>query len=307
MKDDLKSISCPFCSTSAPSIRYDYKTSAIVKCAGCGLMWLHPRPGPTQVYEIYKDMTYYANTEFFQEDGTKIYGYVDYLSERLNKQNWYRGIIEKTIRLMEAEEGSKDQRSWLDVGCGLGFLMDMAYDYGFKVGGVEFSRSAVQYIRSKYTFPVNYGMLSEIDVVEKFDVISMFDVIEHLLDPIADLKKLRAMIKDNGFLLIQTMDSESLVSRLLGKRLEDFRRIREHLYFFSRPSLTKILEHTGWDVVEMRSIGQTFRVSVLVDRMAIYSKVLSRFLRFIIHPRWLLDANIYVNPGTKMMIYAQPK
>jgi hypothetical protein len=115
------------------------------------------------------------------------------------------------------------------------------------------------------------------------------------------------MISDRGYLLIQTMDSESFVSRLLGKKLEDFRRIREHLYFFSRSSLKEILEHCGWEVTEMRSIGQTFQVAALVDRISVYSKKLSRFLRFIIYPKWLLDANIYVNPGTKMLVYARPK
>jgi 2-polyprenyl-3-methyl-5-hydroxy-6-metoxy-1,4-benzoquinol methylase len=271
-------------------------------------MWLYPRPARDQIYEIYKDMSYYSNKEFFCEDGSKIYGYVDYLAERLNKQYWYKKIIEKTKNKLQESLGTGENRySWLDVGCGLGFLMDMAFDYGFRVYGVEFSQSAIQYIKSKYTFPVEYGMLSEIEFKKRYDVISMFDVIEHLLDPISDLKKLRQMISDRGYLLIQTMDSESFVSRLLGKKLEDFRRIREHLYFFSRSSLKEILEHCGWEVTEMRSIGQTFQVAALVDRISVYSKKLSRFLRFIIYPKWLLDANIYVNPGTKMLVYARPK
>lgn len=308
MGNELTKLVCPFCRTKNPRVRYQYDNCAIVKCQKCGLMWLHPRPEQNQIYEIYNDMTYYSNEEFFSDDRSKIYGYVDYLAERLNKQYWYKRIIEKTKKkLQKSKDMDGLNPSWLDVGCGLGFLMDMAFDLGFRVSGVEFSQSAIRYINSKYTFPVYYGMLSEIEFTEKYDVISMFDVIEHLLDPISDLKKMRTMITDDGFLLIQTMDSESLVSRLLGKKLEDFRRIREHLYFFSRDSLKSILDDCGWEVTEMRSIGQTFQVAALVDRISIYSKTLSKFLRFIIYPKWLLEANIYVNPGTKMMVYARPK
>ena len=266
MNNNLNILECPFCKILHPRIRYKYENCAIVKCQKCGLMWLFPRPEEDQIYEIYGDIKYYFNQDFFSKDGSKIYGYVDYLAERINKQYWYKKII-------QAESSSKEKKpSWLDVGCGLGFCMDVAYDFGFEVSGIEFNLPAVQYIRSKYTFPVEYGKLHEIQITQKYDVVSMFDVIEHLTNPIADLCKLREVISDHGCLLIQ-----------------------------------QILEHCGWEIYEMRSIGQTFQVSALVDRFAVYSKFLSKFIRGMIHPRWLLDANIYVNPGTKMLIYARPK
>lgn len=308
MNVDLNLLECPFCKTLHPKIRYKYENCAIVKCQKCGLMWLFPRPEENQLYEVYGDIKYYFNQDFFSKGDSKIYGYVDYLAERINKQYWYKKIIQKTKAIIQTESSSEEKKyRWLDVGCGLGFCMDVAYDYGFDVSGIEFNLPAVEYIRAKYTFPVEYGRLNEIQFSRQYDVVSMFDVIEHLTDPIADLCKLREVVSDHGCLLIQTMDSESFVSRLLGKRLEDFRRFREHLFFFSRDSLKQILEHCGWEVYEMRSIGQTFQVSALVDRFAVYSKFLSKFIRGMIHPKWLLEANIYVNPGTKMMIYARPK
>ena len=69
------------------------------------------------------------------------------------------------------------------------------------------------------------------------DAVVMFDVIEHLRDPFAALDRLRDAVVENGLLVLSTMDSESVVSRLIGSRLEDFRRTREHLFFFSRETL----------------------------------------------------------------------
>ena len=86
----------------------------------------------------------------------------------------------------------------------------------------------------------------------------MFDVIEHLHNPFGDVQKMYDRLNPGGGIAIATMDSESLMSRLLGTRLEDFRRIREHLYFFSRESLTKVLERAGFQVYAIKSHGHTF-------------------------------------------------
>jgi len=308
MSTSIEAVLCPFCQEGSPKIRYRFQDCVILRCRNCTLMWLHPRPSRSQLYDIYGSMEYYSNKEFFNKDKSKIYGYVDYLAERINKQYGYRKIVRKVKEhYLRKNLSSAQKAKWLDAGCGLGFLMDVAFDEGFTVAGVEFSLPAIQYIRSKYTFPVKYGLLSEIDFSESYDVISMFDVIEHLIDPISDLQKLRQHIEDDGILIIQTMDCDSLASRLLGKKLEDFRRTREHLFFFNRSSLRKILEHCGWKILEVRLHGQTFQLSALIERTAVYSPILSRLLKAMIYPKWLLEANIFVNPGTKMLVFAGVK
>jgi len=309
-RDTLKNLTCPFCGERGPSIRYDYDVATIVRCSECSLMWLHPMPNLDDLHEIYTE-EYYANNQFLEGDNNYIYGYSDYIAERINKQWGYKRFTQEVKQKLPEElfSGKGNHASWLDIGCGLGYLLDMAFDAGFAVQGIEFNSAAVQYIRSKYTFDVAIGTIEDLPQEDRFHVISMFDLIEHLTNPFSDLKKLRTVIHDNGYLLIQTMDSESWTSRLIGKRLEDFRRIREHLYFFSRTSLTRILEEAGWEVTEIRSVGHTFQIGFLMDRIAMISSVmdlLMKGLRKIIYPRYLLDAHIHVNPRTKMMIVARP-
>ncbi len=65
MRNELTKLACPYCKTKNPRIRYSYDHCTIVKCQKCGLMWLHPRPERNQIYEIYNDMTYYSNEDFF--------------------------------------------------------------------------------------------------------------------------------------------------------------------------------------------------------------------------------------------------
>ena len=304
---DIEGQECPFCSQTGPRLKYRFEDCAILRCGGCDLMWLYPRPELEQLHKVY-DEGYYQNKEFFRKDGNKLYGYVDYLAERINKQYDYQRVVGR-VKSMLPERGSglDGKRRWLDVGCGLGYLMDVAFDQGFQVHGVEFNRSAIRYIQSKFTYPVEYGLVQELKFDGTFDVISLFDVIEHMEDPACALRHLRGIVAPPAVCVIQTMDSDSLMSRLIGKRLEDFRRTREHLYFFTRRSITRMLNETGWEVLDIRFVGHTFQIRDLIKRISVYGGWIERLAQALVHPRWLLEANVYFNPGVKMMVYARPK
>lgn len=272
-------------------------------------MWLHPRPCIDDLREVYGEH-YFSNMAFLSNKNEHLYGYVDYIGERINKQYGYRKIVTDILRMLTATQSGQASGapfSWLDIGCGLGYLMDASFDRGFMVAGVEFNPGAVEYMRAKYTFPVKLGSIGDMGTDKKYHVISMMDVVEHLPDPFSDLKRARQIVHDNGYLVLSTMDSDSVVSRLLGKNLEDFRRVREHLYFFSRRTIQAVLGDCGWEVISINSLGHTFQVSFLLERLGLVWPLLTKTMRTLIYPKWLLSVNIYLNPGTKMLVYARPK
>ena len=297
---------CRFCGGEDVAPKYRFDRHSICLCADCGLMFLHPRPSMEEIRAIYNDR-YFSNERFTSASTADLYGYVDYISERINKQYGYARIVDRAWEILAGgrERALKTPR-WLDVGCGLGYLLDVAFDKGFDVRGTEFNRHAVDYIKSKYVYPVDCGTVQNIALDGQYDVISMMDVIEHLRDPFSDLETLRGSISEKGLLIIVTMDSGSIVSRLLGKRLEDFRRIREHLFFFDRRSIASALKRSGFAVERIQAVGHTFRIGSLLDRIAIYSPFLSKAIRMLTYPKWLLDANCYINLGTKMIVLARP-
>jgi len=133
----------------------------------------------------------------------------------------------------------------------------------------------------------------------------LFDVIEHLRDPFTALDRLRDALVPNGVLVISTVDAESLASRIIGKRLEDFRRTREHLFFFGRRTIRNVLEQHGFDVLSIRSIGHTFDLAFLLDRLTLYNKTIFGALRRLVVKLRLGTSQIYINPGTKMIVFAR--
>lgn len=263
-------------------------------------MVLDPMPTEEELHAVYNE-GYFENEDLTQSDESRVYGYVDYISERINKQTGYQRICEQ---LRDYARAARKPARLLDYGCGLGFFLDAAYDHGFEVEGVEFNGYARDYIRKRYRYPV-FGP-DELGAREKYDVITMFDVIEHLHEPFATIDQLRGLLNDNGVLLLLTMDCTSVTSRLLGKRLEDFRRIREHLYFFDRANLSSILEKHGFEVLKTESIGHNFEFKLLASRTrAALPMIGAPFEWFLKLFPFLERKSVYVNPRTKFIAYAR--
>jgi 2-polyprenyl-3-methyl-5-hydroxy-6-metoxy-1,4-benzoquinol methylase len=295
---------CPHCREARHTMRYDFGAQRVVRCDGCGLLRLDPPPTEDDIRAVY-DKDYFNNTEFMRGTTQSLFGYSDYIAERFNKQQQYATIAREIARRLDIV----DRRPrLLEVGCGLGYFLDVAFEENFDVAGLEFNPHAVERLSQKYAFPVSTGALESAELPPgPFDSVVLLDVIEHLRDPFAGLDRIHAAIAPRGLLVLSTVDAESFMSRLLGKRLEDFRRTREHLFFFSRSTLRAILDAHGFEVETIRSIGHTFSVEMLLERLALYNRPVFTALRRLAKRLGVGNLQVYVNPGTKMIAYARRK
>ena len=274
-------------------------------------MRLSPMPGLDDTKQVYADLSYFQNPQFYDVQHGNLYGYVDYIAERVNKLRAYRPIAELLLqRHRSSQSGDPSVKPprprLLDVGCGLGYFMDAAHDVGFEVVGVEFNPGAVKTMGEKYAFKVYEGSVEAVPATEPpFDVVTMFDVVEHLHDPFGTIQRFFELVRPGGGVAISTMDSESLTSRLLGTRLEDFRRIREHLFFFGRESLTNVLERSGFRVYKIASYGHTFELAFLMERMRIINRPVFGTARWLVEHMGMGRWRVSIDPHTKMIVYAE--
>lgn len=289
---------CPRCKCDESTVRYDLGAARIRRCSGCRLLYLDPWPGPEATAAVY-GKSYFQNREFLASAADSLFGYVDYVAERFNKQYQYARIARDVRGLLRP---LNRPRRLLEVGCGFGYFLDEAFEEGFEVSGVEFSPHAVDRLRRKYAFPILSGPLESIELQRGgFDVVVMLDVIEHLRDPFGSLDKLHDALAPGGILVLTTPDAESWVSRSIGKRLEDFRRTREHLVFFGRDTLESVLDEHGFELLSVRSIGHTFELRFLLDRLTLYNRFLFRTLGRIVERLGLGGLQVRINPLTKMI------
>ncbi len=264
-------------------------------------MWLDPQPTVAELHEVY-GTDYYRNERFFDAGNNTIYGYFDYGSERFVKQQDHQRVLDRITSFMDPV--SANGRRFLDIGCGLGYLLDVAHDRGFDVAGIDYNRAAIEWIDRKYRFSAVCGDFMSYEG-ELCDAITMMDVIEHLPRPFAALTKAASLTRPGGIFVLSTMDSDSFVSRLLGKRLEDFRRTREHLYFFNRRTIRASLERAGFEVLRIESYGITIRLDFLMKRARLALPRIGAAMERLVRAFRLSNQQVHFDPRTKMIVYAR--
>jgi 2-polyprenyl-3-methyl-5-hydroxy-6-metoxy-1,4-benzoquinol methylase len=119
---------------------------------------------------------------------------------------------------------------------------------GYEAHGLEASETAAAAAREHFGDRIVVGPLDTATFApETFDLITLWDVIEHLQHPRQALATIRTWIRPDGSLTLLTPDFGSLTARLLGDRWPHL--IRQHLFYFTRQTLTQMLEATGFTVV----------------------------------------------------------
>jgi hypothetical protein len=129
---------------------------------------------------------------------------------------------------------------------------------GFDAYGIEFNASCVEAARVSGFKNVYQGTIDSVpqwmeqQQLKRIELITMTDVIEHLLDPMADLRLL-AMYQESGdHMVIQTIDVSSWGHRLFGKWWYHFH--AQHTYYFDVPMLRRYYNSVGYDVVDVLKV-----------------------------------------------------
>jgi 2-polyprenyl-3-methyl-5-hydroxy-6-metoxy-1,4-benzoquinol methylase len=222
----------------------------IVKCARCDLVYQSPIPSSAEIVDAYD-------------------GVVD---ERYEQER--SGRIETFGRDLAALHRHERGGRLLDVGCHLGLFLEVARDVGWDVTGVEPSRWSVERARMR-GLDVRHGTLDSVRFPEgSFDAVTMWDVVEHLADPLAELRRIHRLLRPDGLLALSTMNVDALFPRLVGRRWPWY--MQMHLVYFSRRTLHNMLTKAGFRVVEMVPHKRVVRLSYLVSRVEPYSRPLYR-------------------------------
>jgi SAM-dependent methyltransferase len=223
--------------------RFGVALGDFVRCSSCGHLQLALMPEVAQLYEDAASEDYEA-----EEEGQRATARAELA--RVERHVARRGRL-------------------LDYGCWVGFLASEAASRGWQAVGVEPSRWAAGRARSR-----------GVEVVEDphgpFTAVMLGDVIEHLPDPGATLDRLASLLEPGGVVWMATPDAGSRLARALGRRWWSV--IPTHLHLFTRPSLTRLLERHGFEVLEMGSSPKTFSVAYYLERLGGYWPPLARTL-----------------------------
>ena len=138
----------------------------------------------------------------------------------------------------------------LELGAAHGGFVRLAALAGFESVGVEMSPAVVAESRRRFGVEMRIGPLESAELGRRaFDVVASFDVLEHLRDPEATLRHVRSILAPDGVLIVQTPDFPAAAAdrlRAADDRFLEQLKPPEHLFLFSKRSVTELLRRTGF-------------------------------------------------------------
>ncbi|MCE2962631.1 MAG: class I SAM-dependent methyltransferase [Chitinophagales bacterium] len=191
----------------------------LCQCSSCGFVFCRLIPTNEELTKHYEG-----------------YGRNDYLSPL---------TIKRYKELLDSFEPYRETNNILDVGCGIGYFLEVAKQRGWSVYGTEYTDVAIDLCEEKgikmhkgILNPENYGSL-------KFDVITSFEVIEHIYNPLDELNNMYKLLRKGGVFYFTTPNFNALERYFLGAAYSNIC-YPEHLSYYTKKTAHFLLNSIGF-------------------------------------------------------------
>lgn len=229
-------------------IRKDYK---VVKCNDCGSYYIYP-----QIDFIDKEWAELYNSEYFAAQ-------TNWLIRKRAKE--LRQRFDKAQTYLK----NSNQLNFLDVGTGEGRTLIEGVKRGWNVTGVDIVDNRINEAKEN---PIKFisGKFLEIELPENhFDFVFLDSVLEHVLQPVEYLNKIKNIMKPNGILYLGVPNEDCLFNVVrkavftltgqsdISEKLKPFDS-PYHVVGFNYHSLNFIINKAGLKIKLLRNFGRKF-------------------------------------------------
>ncbi len=229
--------SCRICGAASETLgqvhgKFSGRSYELRRCVSCRYSFI---ADPWTEFERIYDDRYYA--------GQGVDPMVDYRFELEQPERTVRRYEwEGITRVVDGLLGGLDGVRWLDFGCGNGGLVRYVLDHtsasacGFEEGSIV--TDALQRgipILSAEALTARDG---------QFDVVSAIEVLEHTLDPLVELRRIRRLLRPGGLLFLTTGNAGPYRSRMLKW---PYVLPEIHISFFEPETLDYALHECGFE------------------------------------------------------------
>lgn len=229
MAEDIHCCVCGNNDKDKFQLKYQKENFAVVTCNNCSLHFIPPYYRKKIQYTQYKN--------------------ADVTAAVRAGNNWIK-IQRHKLRFKFIQKFIKSGKLF-DLGAGWGHFMLAGKELGYDVYGVEISEQPYLYCVNDLKLPVDHIDFFEMDEAKKFDIVTMWDVLEHIDKADEFLAKCAKLTKPNGYLFLQVPQIDSY----FAKHHKDNWKMMglDHVNYFGKETITKILERNGYEVVKIKS------------------------------------------------------
>jgi SAM-dependent methyltransferase len=206
-----------------PRVR-DRDDVAVLRCRKSGVIFLSRSDHMERShYEKCADLKYWG-------DGDRKAGLVNTAADDQRRSDQFRSMISGKI--------------WLDVGTGLGGILDLLSPGAAKTMAVEPQAGARECLQ-KLGYQV-YRDLEEVPI-RSVKVVTLFHVFEHFTEPLKALQRIKKIMTPGGKIIIEVPHArDALLSTFNSEAFKSFTFWSEHLILHTRLSLEVFLKKAGF-------------------------------------------------------------
>lgn len=210
----------------------------ICRCV-CGLDFVNPRPSTELLNRFY---------------GSRIYD-----CHKMNQSSEADRHAQALLNSIAGQGPYSSDKRLLDFGCGGGYFLAHAAKAGWTATGFDIGEAAIETChRNQLVATSQFTDLAS----SSFDVVVLNHVFEHIEEPVELLRSLRTLLNQQGKLFIEVPNVHSARARLsyplLSRKCrfdERYRAFPIHLWYFSPPTITRLLQNSGFEPVLVTTIG----------------------------------------------------
>ncbi len=224
-----------------------------VRCAQCGFYYSVYSRGKNVMDKVYVS-AYRNNAKSWRKEGSaeEVFRKVVALPEKESVTKLRIKWIKETINgIWEGELLKKNMPPYkmLDIGGGTGIFAYEFQDTDWK-GYIIDPSEGNDFIETKLRIPLVREFYKPNRFKFKFDLIALIYILEHVLDPLSFLKKVREDMEQNSFLYIEVPDAIIFKHRPLTDDIYH----SEHLWLFDPKTLHLLLEQSGFEVFGLKRV-----------------------------------------------------
>jgi SAM-dependent methyltransferase len=169
----------------------------------------------------------------------------------------------------------------LDIGCFNAKILYLARNEGWDVQGLDLSPELAAKVKQEVDIDIAVEDFLAHEPTEKYDVVILRHVLEHLVDPIQAMSKIKQLLNADGLALIEipNIDGHSKRAKRLLWRLglrhakgNGPDRKPGHVHEFCRSSFHYLARKTGFEVVDWRTYSSNPVTSFLYARSGLGNK-----------------------------------
>jgi SAM-dependent methyltransferase len=227
----MKTVNCYNCRSGQQSFYASENGFTLVKCSGCGLLYVNPRPDDSDILQAHCQGKHRGLKDFDINgafDPDKVTQYLNVLRDIFN-----------------GDLGN--DKTWLDIGCGHGEFIIAIQKYGQGRVNVEGTEPNVYKQRSARKRGLNVSYFDLTSHPKRYDFLSILNVYSHLPDPPASLNSWKRLLKPGGELILETGDTAGFDSK------DHYRPfyLPDHLSFASEGIILDILKRLDFEILSV--------------------------------------------------------